>query len=205
MLTIEEIKKELAAGREVELECIDTEGFLGKESNTYLGWRKFILSLDRIIATSRSYNDDASMLKDARGMCITDSQLKYFRIKRPAPTFDDLIDSAANAIKKKLIVNLYIGPHYIEFDFNEHSHAYDMQEAKRGIDFINSLYTETFVIESVDDTLKIDTSGGEIIKITLANGEVLSGDYLDCLCDISDGFRFKILKGATVTQRRGEA
>lgn len=81
---------------------------------------------------------------------------------------------------------------------------------KKAIDFINSLYTETFVMEDVSSFLKITE---DIQSLVLANGcDITNRVYFDdCSLRFKDGWggsitlTFDILKGATVTQKRGAA
>lgn len=215
-LTIEEIKKELDAGHEVELECVDEKGFLSDAADTLRCWREVVLSLDKIIVNSRSSSDNALFLHNARGTYIVDSALKYFRIKRPTPTFDDLIDVTVQGVKDNvLIINHFdkdaisaISPTNSRISFEEWRSNSTDEEIIGAINLINSLYTETFVMEDISSFLKI-TEG--IQSIVLANGcDITHRVYFDdSSLRLRDGWgdsitlTFEIIKGATVTQRKG--
>lgn len=176
------IQKELDAGRKVELECIDKDGFI------------------RIKDTSSS---------------IVYSEFKYFRIKQD-PTFDDLIDVAVKAVKDRVLFMMSIGDNkrkgrYLNYAVNGNSPTESFHESdddyQACIDFIKSIYTETFVIESEEDYNSLKDNA----NIKLLNGEVIKRivNYSACTPEFSDAngrvvrLSYLTLKGATVTQRKG--
>lgn len=85
---------------------------------------------------------------------------------------------------------------------------FNTQGVKEAIDFIEALCIETFVMEDVSSFLKIT---GDIQSLVLANGcDITNRVYFDdCSLRFKDGWgdsitlTFDILKGATVTQKRG--
>lgn len=115
-------------------------------------------------------------------------------------TFDDLIDVAVQAKKDKIIGNLFIEDTYVNFDSGNGSYDYGITCLSSGINFIKSLYKETFVIESVEQmneiTIKKDA------KVTLENGMQLTNSHLEDLCKFTNEYTFVILKGATVEQSK---
>lgn len=133
-------------------------------------------------------------------------------LERGEPTFFDLIDRVVQAAKDGvLIVNTIRTTEVSAEDVDGHlikcAYADDsVDEIKGYIDWVKSLYTEVFVIESKEDMYRI----GDEYEIVLSNGEDVSGmiiitenypytSYGDRLIPV----RFEFLKGATVTQKRG--
>lgn len=211
MLTIEGIKKELDAGREVELECVDREGLA-----------KLTPYVDGLISqeplTIESWCSDYLYLNINKKKCcqatLSKEELKYFRIKRPSPTFDDLIDAAVQAYKDgiadEIILNDYISISTPAVTYGASKMDTNGFEVMETIEKINSLYTETFVIKEFSDTKKLRSGA----KTLLANGEEV---FFSNRTDTDDSLWFEYnnchsaiipyiaLKGATVTQKRGEA
>ena len=221
MLTIEEVKKALDAGETVELECIDREGYEGEHRLNCT-----LLKTARLIAQEVDYckviikNTDASTQITG----IDRDELKYFRIKRPTPTFDDLIDIAAKAVKDGVIFSaeifesaIYIYLDSSAYDFCKSSLSIindldsDMKRIPEVIDKINSLYAETFVIEHASDIENIK----ENAVIRLQNGNEVCAEsnclhhHVNFIQTTYGGNNFHLsfisLKGATVTQKRGAA
>lgn len=212
MLTIEEIKKELDAGENVELECIDEDGFKGayRRNNE-------ILNAGNIVISSAKVGKNGFVLTDGNNSLIYEEELKYFRIKRPTPTFDDLIDVAVKAAIDGVLAIKQLDEECLSVVSRDGKKTFERWRSESSykdtckfIDFINSLYTETFVIEDVSSFLKI-TEG--IQSLVLANGcDITNRVYFDdCNLRFKDGWgdsitlTFDILKGAIVTQKRGEA
>ena len=126
------------------------------------------------------------------------------RIKEP--TFNDLIDAAAQAFKDGKLAKvtmmsnglIYLTTH----DIRVKSVSDDIPSS--GIDFIKSLYTETFVIERESDMKKIK---GSAESIMLVNGEDVGSNIIIHNDEPHFFFDnavvpavFKLLKGAIVTQ-----
>ena len=105
------IQKELDAGREVELECIDKDGFL---ADAYFENTE-ILRRDLIVESVFPYRIDVSNCD----YCIVESEYKYFRIKRPTATFDDLFftlyDLAVEATKEGKLYFRHLSNEQISF------------------------------------------------------------------------------------------
>ena len=124
------------------------------------------------------------------------------------PTFNDLIDAAAQAFKDGALAKvtmmseglIYLTTH----DIRVKSVSDDIPSS--GIDFIKSLYTETFVIESEENTDKIDVF--KCPRFELKNG--VRGTIQKCFNNKEFSVQFEdkswgnigfmVLKGATVTQ-----
>lgn len=219
MLTIEEIRKEIDTRDDIELECISREKFLNPRFEGNGKVNKMILDQEKLIVSGIEHGD--ILLKGSIGgiarNAINESEIKYFRIKHPAPTFYDLVRVAVQAHEDGVIKRLTIGVRGIIFEAGINLYSFTNIEAEEVINLINSLYTETFVIEGVDDIRKVNIKDGNA-KITLVNGIELR---LDGSQDSSnqDGFAvgvllpngrtnyygITVLKGATVTQERGAA
>lgn len=207
------IQKELNTGRKIELECVDVIGFLeGVEVNEKI--------LDQgLLVVEYIYSDGdirlVGHIDDLYFNTIASEEFKYFRIKQ-APTFDDLIDVAVKAVKNRVLFTMSIGDNkrkgrYLNYAVSGNSSTESFYESdddyQSCIDFIKSLYTETFVIESEEDynSLKSDAN------IRLLNGEVIKRivNYSACTPEFSDAdgrivrLSYLTLKGATVTQQKG--
>lgn len=127
-------------------------------------------------------------------------------------TFDDLIDVLIKAKKDNIVSRVEINRNSLNATVNltdskiaEFCISKDAGGIvfKERIDWINSLYTETFVIESVED---IARSKRKAI-VELANGntfivDTVSDNYLIPTCSF-DKLTLLVLKGATVTQQKG--
>lgn len=223
MMTIEEIKKGLDAGETVELECVDTDMYCAID-NDFKDEREVIARSSLIIASIIGQGDYQGLrIEDCR-YCLPQEDLKHFRIKRPAPTFDDLIDIAAKAVKDGVIFSaeifesaIYIYLDSSAYDFCKSSLSIindldsDMKRIPEVIDKINSLYTETFVIEHASDIENIK----ENAVIRLQNGNEVCAEsnclhhHVNFIQTTYGGNNFHLsfisLKGATVTQKRGAA
>lgn len=225
---IEEIKKRLEAGEVVELECINKEGFISKNEVN-----KEILNLEEIevqcyleedvdffgglqLIASESFLEDKGLI--ISDMFIRNNEIEYFEIiESPyiggSPTFDDLIDSAVKAQKYGLIHKVeMIGRRSLYLSEKPTSKAlhYCLTSIEDGINFINSLYTETFIIEGEEDISRV-RRGAEIV---LANGSAFAATFVtqlsrgwvvdSVLGNLNQTYCLFLLKGATVTQKRGK-
>lgn len=201
------IQEELNAGRDVELECVDEEGLL----SDYTDSNKELL---RGALTVEEVKNHAIYIKNCT-VGIVDNEFKHFRIKQ-YPTFDDLIDVAVKAVKNRVLFTMSIGDdkrkgRYLNYVVNGNSPTESFYESDDDyqycIDFINSLYIETFVIESDADIDKVNCN---------ANIKLLNGMHIETSSNGGDGcvsyfseesadnyVDFIFLKGATVTQRKG--
>lgn len=213
MLTIEEIRKSLDAGNDVDLECIDEMGFINRHKCNAEN-NEIILNQGRLTVATVCNDMDSVILKGNINPDISNTihfeELKYFRIKRPAPTFHDLIDVATQALKDGLLSKLDIiegncigGTVKKGLSNVLHFHTGIATDIQSRIDFIKSLYTETFVIEGEEDIKRIK----QYATIEFQNGNKVAMDNPPCDTGIvriwDDGrYDFTVLKGATVTQRR---
>jgi len=141
---------------------------------------------------------------------------KYFKIQegKKEVTFDDLIKEAVNAVRNEIIQSFEFSKSLMERDLiylikhkgERVGFAYD--QAQDGINYLESLATETFVINDVSDVLNCKRGA----RFVFSNGveseflesyfgglraEILFLDSGKC-CNVP----IELLKGATVTQNR---
>lgn len=205
---INEIKRMLNSGIKFSLECIDPAGF---ELENFLN--KEILKLDSIEPIK--WQDGNFSL--AEGLFIkpndeyerriynqpfiTSNELQYFKIKEP--TFDDLIDVAVLAYKDGIADKLAIGFDggiervMLHIDGSAWSY-YQSSDISGHIEHIDSLYNERFVIKSMED---IDNIKWDTAKAVLPNDCELDLNILDGA--VNRNIMLRLLKGATVTQQKG--
>ena len=134
---------------------------------------------------------------------------KHFKIqgKTEEVTFDDLIKEAVNAVRDRRILAFEFAQSLADTDViflikhDGRRHCFTYEEAQFGIIFLESLATETFMIEHQSDLSKIKLNDKKT-KIELANGTLVSDEILDMLKDQSGKTQLSILKGAIVTQNR---
>lgn len=219
------IKERLDLGEHVELECIDSIGFIEKSIDN-----KLILELENLIVEryqdwSCDYRTGVYLVRSEyesqqlgirpEDAFIPVEDLKYFKIKEP--TFNDLIEVAKKAVQDDILSSFtvndmgysdFIGRAiYIGLGMRAHRIA---NEIKR----IQSLYTETFVIESESDIKKtkegasVELANGNVFIVNKSKHESLAmkdGSKATGLT-FKDSNNFWItyslfeLKGATVTQ-----
>lgn len=192
-----------------ELVCVDCDYFKDKALNSNG-------SQDIKDALSVVSIDPVILLKNENTvLTIFNSEIKYFK-KKEQPTFNDLIDVAVQAFKDKVLYNLNVRGNYIEFNITQGYTAYfDDTYIEGGIEEIQALYKETFVINEISDIQSIRKKA----KITLING-FESIAYTDAyqstgslVVDLITHYGytdqsivkyadFYILKGATVEQER---
>ena len=217
---INEIKRRLDAGKKVELECIDRDGFVSNEINRTANM--LILNQESLIVQVVHEEVERVVLEGVispvTSNTINFDELKFFKIKEQ--NFDDLIKEAVNAVRNNIIQsferiqsleyaksiterNLIF---LIKHDGERVVFGYD--QAQDGINYLESLATETFVIESPDNILNCK-GGANIVFSNGAKAEFLepynNGKKAGILfLDSGTGFNipFELLKGATVTQKR---
>lgn len=204
MLTMEEIKKALDSGKEVELECINEAGFISlykcNGENNKIILNQGVLAVERV-CSSEEFVYLKGVISPSISNVISFEELKYFRIKRPAPCLIELIKLVEDAKNKKLIgsfcainsdwqqeIMVIIKETTYKWDFNN-------QGIKGAYDLIDSLYTETFVID--DSYFPELKAGGKFTQ----NGIEweLDEERIESIVKTP----LFILKGATVTQKRG--
>lgn len=214
MLDIKKVKQMLENGEEVRLECVDIEGLLRKNKHVSKDWKNEVekgiikvLEVDEVCGRV-SFADPSNV-----GAFLLYEDLKHFRIAEAKQTFDDLIDVAIQAYKDGVIKSLKLldyGVHSLSYSVNgdENTIFSQHKDYSDDINSINSLYTETFVIEGFHDTKALKKGD----KAVLGNGEevifsnrtgvngALWFEYNDCHRAI---IPFIALKGATVTQKKG--
>lgn len=141
---------------------------------------------------------------------------KYFKIQeeKKEVTFDDLIKEAVNAVRDRRLLSFEFAKSLADTDViflikhDGRRHCFTYEEAQFGIIFLESLATETFVIESPDNILNCK-GGANIVFSNGAKAEFLepynNGKKAGILfLDLGNVFNipFELLKGATVTQKR---
>ena len=227
----------LERGERVELECIDPDGFArhGHVNERLLSHGKFIIkgyskdehNYDYSQFSLHLDDDELRLLNICRDQAyINEFELEYFKIKDPEYTFNDLIDVAVQAAKDGFVIITLLGDSNLIFNDNNGDNFHnifkneDEHRFKDYIALINSLYTETFVIERESDISKITSReflgfGKNSMSVaTLQNGNEILVTRLDSdnAGDIAVYMRkglyknyldFEVLKGATVTQKRG--
>lgn len=149
------------------------------------------------------------------GFSFDVKEVNLFKKKEQSQyTFDDLIDAAKKAVRDRVLHTFSFGRDLKERDLislvsaNNTKCIFDCKTSKEGVEFIQSLYKETFVIECEEDIRRIKNDA----NITLSNGNRIEqavhenrDDYI-VFNDSSDDvytFNFMVLKGATVEQERG--
>ncbi|MGL4675290.1 MAG: hypothetical protein ACRCXK_10550, partial [Wohlfahrtiimonas sp.] len=173
MLKIEDVK----VGD--ELVCIDVTVFIKSDRNNAVLIRlnpsdTFVVKRleDGFLCVDEAKDDD-----DYHSGYIDSEEFKCFKKKEQSQyTFDDLIDVAVQAVKDGLIIcddlkrfSISFSVAWNEDDGYELASHHDQKYIDDAIDFIQSLYKETFVIECEEDLKRVNPNP----KITLNNGEVV--------------------------------
>ena len=200
----------LERGERVELELADKIGFIEQGASHHVAD-----GLQRGINTVCSVDSDNNVVIRASGLddmllAENDCYLKYFKIKEPEYTFNDLIDVAVQAMKDGIIYFRFLSDAQISFSTSsgEDAATFKVTDGAEGISdaiyLINSLYTETFVIESEDhiEMVKLKAS----VRLTNGNEFIVDNATSKFLTSSTSFEKLTILalKGATVTQKRGE-
>lgn len=178
----------------VELECVDEEAMIASNKS----YADVLLSMPLIVS-----HIFTNKIVFNNGLFIRENNLKYFKIKEPVRSFNELVDVAVQAWKDGVLKNLSFEKGAVDQVFttiNGVSFAWhDGDDDYSGaIDTIRLIYTESFIIKTVDDIFNIKWKDS---KALLQNGNEIELDILDGALDIAT--TFKLLKGATVTQKRG--
>lgn len=151
-----------------------------------------------------------------KGKFILASDLEYFKIKddKDIAASDVLIASAVKAIRDCIIYRLDVVRSLADTDIvsirespDAESVTFTHNHYEKGVEYIKSLYTETFVIESEKDIRRIKPNA----KAKLANSvevlikEAIGSEYVNA-CEVGSVVSITLniisLKGATVTQKR---
>ncbi|NLD08911.1 MAG: hypothetical protein GX667_04885 [Xanthomonadaceae bacterium] len=202
---IDRIKEMLEREERVALDFVDRHAFLNQDhENEYDREAVAAIAKSSLVVKSILGGGAALVLEDDR-YCIPEKDYKYFKIKEP--TFNDLIDVAVQAVKDGVIDIKTLCMDSIRFTpiyDTDNVATYFDDEYADGFDYIKSLYTETFVIESEEDILNVKDEA----EILFLNGE--KGIFADSTKDGHYGFilianvvhriPFPLLKGATVIQ-----
>lgn len=129
------------------------------------------------------------------------NDLKYFKKKEQSQyTFDDLVDVAVQANKDRVINGFSVVGGVLNcqtLDGEDYNLGIGCEVA-HGIEYLQSLYKETFVIETEEDLDRFNKD----VEITLANDEKLSWEDLKSIGLMNTHAIFKTLKGAAVTQSK---
>ena len=212
---IDRIKEMLERGERVALKCVDRDGFLYADCGEFFDENSIILSTPLVVEGVVDYCDAVSI--KGCSYVISFDELEYFKIKEPEYTFNDLIDVAVQAVKDGVIDIKTLCMDSIRFtpiyDIDNVA-TYFYNEYADGFDYIKSLYTETFVIESESDIKKtkegasVELANGNVFIVNKSKHESLAmkdGSKATGLT-FKDSNNFWItyslfeLKGATVTQ-----
>ena len=201
----------LERGERVELVCTDRDAFIDSDPEFY-EMNSSMCRFDYLVVNKASKFDCVMVSSPdmLHSFALMDSDLRYFKIK--GPTFNDLIDIAVQAVKDGVIDIKTLCMDSIRFtprDETDNVATYFGDEYADGFDYIKSLYTETFVIESEENTDKIDVF--KCPRFELKNG--VRGTIQKCFNNKEFSVQFEdkswgniafmVLKGATVTQKRG--
>lgn len=215
MLTIEEIKKD----RALDFGCLSDlcekaldDGVVSKfrhHTNMYGAVSIEVLGDDgkTLFCCSDSVSKD--FIKEAA--LVIDKQ--YSLCSRPV--FNDLIDIAVKAKKDGLLTRVEIKELSLnatskDIEFCTSTNAGPIVIQAR-IDYINSLYTETFMINDLGSLQKvaIDANGvlanGSKFKVIRGHGQYLGKGklYIEFENEVTNHASLEVLNGATVTQKRG--
>lgn len=212
--------------KEVELICVNPEGFTshGHVNERLLNYGKFIIkgyskdehNYDYSQFSLHLDDDELRLLNICRDQAyINEFELEYFKIKDPEYTFNDLIDVAVQAAKDGFVTIYLLGDSNLIIKGSDSDIFHnifkndDEQLFKDCIALINSLYTETFVIETEEDIKKVV----EGAKVVMANGVEVTACkriahlpaitlcYQPCKDSHIQYLWIEALKGATVTQK----
>lgn len=202
------IQEELDSGRKVGLECVDEKGFL-RDVDIDENYNYLVLQCGLIV--ERVLDDNVIIFKG--GFMVQSNELKHFRIKRPNPTFNDLIDVAVQAYRDGVADTLEVGYadgiERVKLHVDGHTYSYyQCSVIEEHVKHIESLCTETFVIKDFSDTKRLKSgdsailSNGEEVVFSNRNGadDSLWFEYDGCHSAI---IPYISLKGATVTQQKG--
>lgn len=198
----------LERGERVELECVHGNAIATSYAEALSGNQAVVSHLldDKIIFENSFF--------------IYEGELEHFKIKETEYTFNDLIDVAVQAYKDGYIRLMRLDNDVLDISYNIDGDGLcgflTSKTEESGYQFgqyirdINSLYTETFVIESEENTNKIDVF--KCPRFELKNG--VRGTIQKCFNNKEFSVQFEdkswgnigfmVLKGATVTQKRGE-
>lgn len=207
----------LGRGERVELKLADKMGFIEQGASHLVAD-----GLQRGINTVCYINSDNNVVVIASGLddmlfVQSDDHLKYFKIKEPEYAFNDLIDAAVQAYKDGYIRLMRLDNDVLDISYNIDGDGLcgflTSKTEESGYQFdqyirdINSLYTETFVIESEEDVLNVKDEA----EILFLNGvkaifadSTRNGHYgFVLISNVIHKLPLALLKGATVTQKRG--
>ena len=190
----------LGRDERVELECVDEEAMIASNKS----YADVLLSMPLIVS-----HIFTNKIVFNNGLFIRENNLKNFKIKEPGHTFNDLIDVAVQAMKDGIIYFRFLSDAQISFSTSsgEDAATFKVTDGAEGISdaiyLINSLYTETFVIESEDhiEMVKLKAS----VRLTNGNEFIVDNATSEFLTPSTSFEKLTILtlKGATVTQKRG--
>lgn len=216
---INKIIEMLEREERVALDFVDRHAFLNQDhENEYDREAVAAIAKSSLVVKSILGGGAALALEDDR-YCIPEKDYKYFKIKEPEYTFNDLIDVTVKAwkdgclkvlkLEKGIVNQVFTVIDGIAYGWHDGDDDYS-----HAIDTIKSLYTETFVIESESDIKKtkegasVELANGNVFIVNKSKHESLAmkdGSKATGLT-FKDSNNFWItyslfeLKGATVTQ-----
>lgn len=201
-----EMKEELEVKEDVSSECVDRDKHLNPEEK----WH----DSRRTIQNLYGINKDTLELNKTRRITPY-SQFKRFRIvevKEDVKTseFDVVVDSAFKALKDGVVMEIGLNNGVLMIQNGQASVRKCISKsdvAQNGackyIEYIDSLYAETFVIESEDHIKMVKLKAS--VKLTNGNEFIVDNATNEFLTPSTSFEKLTILtlKGATVTQQKG--
>ena len=214
-IRINEIREILKDGYGASLEIVDREKIT--DIGLYNHWP--ILNAQSSLTVIREEKGRLILKEKSGGIPLTlvKDDLMFFKLTGIVPTLYRVIDVALDAVKNGVAVVTHLKTDEIvieSVDYNDESPMEvfkddSLEKFQDAIEWIGSLYTETFVINDVSDVLNCKRGA----RLVFSNGvdseflesyfgglraEILFLDSGKC-CNVP----IELLKGATVTQKRG--
>ncbi len=216
---INEIREILKDGYSASLELVDREEIRG----TGILYTLYHRTLSKF-----GKNNSLTVVKEENAHLILEEEVDGMPIKLPkdvlhlfkltgiVPTLYKVIDVALLAVKNGVAVITHLKAdeiviESIDYDSKSPFEVFKddpLEKFQDAIEWIGSLYTETFVIESEEDIKKLKSSA----KVVLSNGEEIifsnKSEADESLWFEYNNFHsatipYIAIKGATVTQKRG--
>lgn len=145
MLNVEQLKHDLHVNGTALLKFTDKAGFINNCSrNKTLKPQLNILELDELIVKGIGSLTISFKGVDTNTRYISFENYKYFSIKEPRKSFNDVIDTAVKALKDKKLNHLRLTDNEIGFIANNiHYKLFDNGFYRDSIDVITTLYDDT--------------------------------------------------------------
>jgi len=219
---INEIREILKDGYGASLELVDREEIRGT-GVLYTHYHRALSNYGKNNSLTVVKEENAHLIleegEDGIPVKLPKDILHLFKLTGVVPTLHRVIDVALGAVKDGVAVITHLKAdeiviESIDYDSKSPFEVFKddpLEKFQDAIEWIGSLYTETFVIENERDIKRIK----KLAKITLENGIIITADT-DCLYygdiahikstygPMSYILNFAALKGATVAQKRGK-